>query len=129
MNLGGMTCCWLVNDTFAEIYAVALKCPLSESGQRIFRQCLHRHAAVLAPILSVMSPDFFAPDHELIEQVGKSRTLTEIDFAIRNFFDDERNSHWLRKTGRVRVSTQRLRRVARRCLRPTPRAVPIQLPR
>lgn len=124
-----MTCCWLVNDTFAETYSVALGCPLREFGQRIFWQCLHRHAAVLAPILSVVSPDFFTLDRELIEQVGKSRTLTEIDFAIRDFVGDERNRHWLRKTGRVRVSTQRLRRVARRCLRPTPRAVSVNLAR
>lgn len=124
-----MTCSWAVNETFPEIHSGALKCPLSESGQRIFRQYFHWHAAVLARISSVISPEFFAPDRGLIEQVAKSRTLAEIDFALRDFAGDQRNSHWLRKTGRVRVLTLSLRRLARRCLRPKPRALPIQLSR
>ena len=111
-----LTSCQHVNHTFEEHYCTVVGCPPEAFVNHLFWRCLPWPARLLAPLVGRAAPNYFALDRELIAEVGRSRTLSEIERELRDFVNDERNHSWLRRSGRVRVSTRRLRRVVRRCL-------------
>ena len=82
-------------------------------NEHLFWRCLHRHAVLLAPLFARLNANYFAPDRDLIARAALARTMPELNEEIRGFIDDVRNRCWLRRRGRVRVSTRRLRREAR----------------
>jgi hypothetical protein len=86
-----------------------------------FWACLHRRGLVLVPLCALLGRDFFAPDRELLDRVARVRTLRELDEEIRDFRADARNQTLWRKVAGVRVSTRRLRRLARPLLAPPAR--------
>lgn len=102
--------------TFQENYCASRGCAGEEFTSHLFWRCLHRHALPLAPLVAVLQPDFFAADRELIMLAGRARTMQELNEEIRDFMHDTRNNRWWRMRAQVRVSTQRLRRVARHYL-------------
>lgn len=99
--------------TFREKYCAASGCRPEEFPCRLFWRCLHRHAVPLVPLITALHPDYFSPDRELISLVARTRTMKELNEEIRDFMNDTRNHRWWRMRVHVRVSTQRLRRVAR----------------
>ncbi len=84
-----------------------------EFASFLFWRCLYRRAVPLVPLLRAMDPDYFAPDRELIARVARVQTMRELGEELRDFSEDSRNRSWLRRFGRVRLSTRRVRRVAR----------------
>ena len=111
-----------VNQTFAERYCRAAAWPSKEFSARVFWRCLHRHGVLFAPFVGFVGRDYFAPDRDLIGEAGRCETLVEIDEAIRAFVRDDRNRTWWRSRGRVRISTKKLRRLARSCFNANLRA-------
>ena len=103
-------------NTFRENYCAANGCSGEEFTSRVFWRCLHRHALVVAPLVAAFQADYFEADREFIVQAGRARTMKELNEEIRDFMHDARNLRWWRTRAQVRVSTQRLRRVARRHL-------------
>lgn len=84
-----------------------------EFGRRLFWLCLHRRAVPWVPMLRLLDPEYFAPDFELVARAAGVRTWRELREEIRDFTTDSRNAKWLRRQGRVRISTRRLQRLAR----------------
>ena len=103
-------------STLNEQYVATHGEPGAGVGRHLFRACLHRRALMLAPLIAFCDSDYFAPDRELLERAAQVRSLRELDEEIADFRNDARNQTWWRKYGRVRVSTRRLRRLARRLL-------------
>lgn len=68
---------------------------------------------LLAPFISLLAPEYFAADRELIARAACARTLRELNEEIRDYADDSRNHGWWRGRAHVRLSTHRLRAVAR----------------
>jgi hypothetical protein len=110
-------------NTFRELYCAACRCRPEDFGRRLFWRCLHRSAVPLAPALLVANPEFFAPDRELIDAVGRASTLKEVSEEARCFALDARNREWWRRRAHVRVSTHRLQALARVFLAARPQPV------
>lgn len=58
---------------------------------------------------------FFAPDRLLISATAEAVTLARIDQEIRDFLSDPVNLHLLRGRFRCRISTRKLKDLAREC--------------
>ncbi len=107
---------------FRDNFCTARGCGSEEFASEIFWRCRHRHAVALAPVVMVLQPDYFSPDRDLIAHLGRVWTMRELDAELRDFMHDARNQPWWRMRGRVRLSTQRLRRIARPHLAAAPAA-------
>lgn len=105
--------------TFQDRYCAAHHCTPPEFCRRVFWRSLHRHALPLA----LVHPDFFVADRELIELAGRVRTMHELHGEIRDYLVDRRVHTWWRGRAHVRVSTRRLRALARPYL-----SAPVPLP-
>ena len=62
--------------------------------------------------------DCFLVDHESIRAFGSVRSKGPLNEELADYVVDRRNRGWWRRRARVRVSTQRLRRLARSHLAP-----------
>jgi hypothetical protein len=100
-------------NTFRERYCVACGCRPDRFVAQLFWRALHPHARVLVPLISFLQPEYFAPDRELLARVAAARTLRELNEEIRDFTLDSRNRGWWRRRAHVRLSTHRLRALAR----------------
>lgn len=103
--------------TLAERFCESEGCDREESARRLFRRGLHLHARPLAPLLALLWPEHFDLDRELVKRVARARSMREVDDELRDYSSDVRNREWWRRHGRLRLSSQRLRREARRVLR------------
>lgn len=63
--------------------------------------------------MSAFDSDFFAADFDLIRAVGRVRRLKDFDTEAHAFAHHPANRGILRKKGRIRVSTKRLRSLMR----------------
>ncbi len=102
--------------TLKEIYCAETGCSDVRFAHRVFWSCLHGRARALAPLASMFRPDYFEPDRELIEAAGRARTMDQLDEEIRDYVADHRNLAWWRRRGKIRLSTRRLRSLARHAL-------------
>lgn len=100
-------------NTFRERYCIACDCRPDRFGREIFRRCLHPHAWIAVSWLVPLWPEYFAADRELIARVACARTLGDINEEIRDYAHDRRNHGWWRGRAHLRLSTRRLRALAR----------------
>lgn len=80
----------------------------------MFRHCLPLYVRPLAACLGGLAGDFFEADRELILGVGRATNMDGVRDEISNFFLHPANKRWLRAAGGVRISTKRLKSIARR---------------
>jgi len=99
--------------TLAEIYCTEHRCAAARFDRRLFWRCLHRSALPIAPLALWLWPDRFQPDWELIRSAARCSSLRELDEEIRDFTTNSANQHWWRRVARLRLSTRRVRQVAR----------------
>jgi hypothetical protein len=102
--------------TFRDAYCAERACDGAAFEHEIFWQCLPLRARVLAPFVAVMSEDHFLPDREFIKHVGGVGTPEQLNAEIRDFVSDYRNTTWLRRRAKVRISVKRLRSLTRNYL-------------
>jgi hypothetical protein len=76
----------------------------------VMRACLARRALPLYWLLG--RSEFFTSDRELAEAVAQARTMDDVEDAIDYYWSQPANRKWLRRVGRIRLSTQRLRSFA-----------------
>jgi hypothetical protein len=96
--------------TLAELYCKRTGCPPEKFSRRIFWRTLHWHALPLAPFLMVGG--YFEADRSLIKACGGASRMREIRDEIREFSYHPQNSNWLHRRAKLRISTQRLGRLA-----------------
>lgn len=99
--------------TFAEIYCAAHRCSPRAFTWFAFWRCLHLCALPIAPLALWFFPQHFAADWELIRAAARCSSLRQLDEEIRDFVADSSNRSWWRRVARLRLSTQRVRRLAR----------------
>ena len=81
---------------------------------------------VLPPVLGLVWRDYFSVDHGLIGCIGSVRSMGQLNAELGDYVVDRRNRGWWRRRARVRVSTQRLRRLARSHLGPRNEERPVE---
>ncbi len=97
--------------TWEESYCERHRCTPLQFRQRVFWRTLHWHALPLAPFL--LPTGFFAEDLELIGACGQVRGMRELREELKEFRFRRVSESWLRRAMAIRVSTERLRRLAR----------------
>ena len=97
--------------TLAEAYAARHARDPNDFQSRVFWMALHRRAFLFVPLL--WWTDFFAVDRELIATCGRARGMREVHEALVDYAHHPKNSLWLRRWLRIRVSTTRLKQIAR----------------
>lgn len=99
--------------TFKNAYCAAHACPPEHFGARVFRAVLHRRVLPAAVVWRAINPDFFRADFELIHAAGEATDARQLEEHLQEYRLDSRNLHWARRCAFLRVSTRRLRRLAR----------------
>jgi hypothetical protein len=101
-------------STFAELYCAHTGCAPKDFRRRVFWRTLHWHAMPLAPVL--LLGDYFESDQRLIDACGSATGMQQISEQIQDHRHHPHHGDWLRQQMKLRVSTQRLRRLAERFL-------------
>jgi hypothetical protein len=99
--------------TFEEHYCEATGCTAEEFSRRIFWKCLHRHALLIAPVILLVRPSYFALDRELIDEVRKAEKMNLVWEEVRQYFLSPQHEGFLRRHANIRVSARRLINLAR----------------
>jgi len=102
--------------SFQELFCVEHGCSSEDFTEKVFWECLNRHAIPFVPFLGGFWSGYFAADRELISCAGRAVNLGQVRVEIGDFFMDPNNRGWLRKRFQIRLSTTRLKRLARRYL-------------
>lgn len=110
---GGGAVCWGTVKTFRDAYCAERACDVAAFEHEIFWRCLPLRARLLAPLAAVLSEDHFSLDREFIRHIGGVGTPEQLNAEIRDFVSDYRNTTWLRRRAKVRISMKRLRSLAR----------------
>jgi len=105
----------LVN-TLEENYCAKHQCPPAKFRREILRRTLHRHALPAAFLLELFRSDYFSLERDFIRVVGNVRSMRELENELREYRTDHRNRQWWRRIMRLRLSSQRFRRLARQYL-------------
>jgi len=97
-----------VKGSFKTLWCEKHRCPASEYQQRVFGLCLHRHAVLLAPLITRLSPSFFEEVMGFIREAGTARTRDELVTEVNRFYGrNVRDKNWFRNTFALRVSAAR----------------------
>ncbi len=99
-------------QTFAEIYCARHPRTREKCSDEVLRRTLYPHARWFAALIMRVSPNFFAADRRFVDLALGSRTMKDIRLASREYFYDSGNSGWLRQRLNLRVSGQRMKRLA-----------------
>ena len=96
--------------TFEEVFVERHGCTLVQFRRRVFWRTLHWHALFLAPLF-LLSRHFRA-DFDLIATCGRVRSMDFLREEIEAYRDDPRNSGWLRRRAKIRISARKLLKFA-----------------
>lgn len=104
--------------SFAEAYCAKRNLPLTAFQPSMFRACLHLPAALLHPLIVLLSPDFFAADHDLVANVGQLKHAGDLGLDLEEYRYHPANQSRLRRFFLLCISTERVGQVVRAHLRP-----------
>jgi hypothetical protein len=106
---------FMPNATFAARFCAHQGIPFDQFQEVLLQRTLHRSALQVRTLLN-LKRNFFAPDREFIESVGRASNMRELEAVINDFSDSRTNDGLLRGTLKMRVSARKLRRIARQYL-------------
>jgi hypothetical protein len=90
--------------------------PRDRYARAVFERVLYRRTRAVRWLLTVMRPGYFAADFDLIYSVEGLRRMRDFAPEGDRFNEHPANRGWLRRTLRLRVSTNRLRALIRETL-------------
>lgn len=86
----------------------AYRCAPANYADLVFERCLFTHAALPVQVLRSLFPDWFTPDYQLIELLGKCTDSLQLQTEVKVHRRLHPAHGFIRKTLRLRVSGQRL---------------------
>lgn len=98
-------------DTFIARFCAVHGCAPAEASDRLFRNSLYPHARLIAFVTGGLRSHYFAPERELLEALAHVKSSQQLSDEIRDYISNPANRSWWRRTARIRLSTQRLRRL------------------
>ena len=105
---------------FKVLFCEKFGCPPEGYEERAFRKCLYWHARFLAPVIRMISPDFFFEDFKFIRYLGDSLGVRDATVDIRNYSDvNRRNLEFFRTSLKIRVSGQKANRLVHQLFQQT----------
>lgn len=102
--------------TFAELYCRHYGVAAKNFERSMFWRCLHRRAWPLVAVVRIFNRDYFAPDMELIRDLGRRTQATSLTEDIADYHSHPMNVGVLRHRLRIRISIRRVSKEAHRLL-------------
>lgn len=102
--------------TFEELFCEAHGYSPAQFRSKVFWRCLTWRGKLFAVFLGGLMGEHFGPDRTFITGAGRATDMAQIRTEVRDYFEDPLNRGWLRQVADIRVSTRRLRNLARRYL-------------
>jgi len=103
-----------MGKTFEEVYCARNGTTATGFRRAVFWRCLHPGAVALAPLLFLSG--YFALDRDLVAACGQARNFRQVCEELDDYRHSPRNRGLLRRRLNVRLSTTRLRQIARQYL-------------
>ncbi len=98
---------------FQVLFCEKFKCAPSEYEERVFRECLYRHARLLAPLMRRLSRHFFSEDFKFIGYLAQATDLRDALSSAADFQDSNQGHFsFLRLVLKVRVSGRKAAKLA-----------------
>jgi hypothetical protein len=102
---------------FRFLFCRRFNCPLSEYEATAFKKCLYWHARLLAPLVRLLFPQFFADDLKFIGYLGTATDVREALTEAQEFYlGNRRRANFWRAGFKIRVSGRKASRLARALL-------------
>jgi hypothetical protein len=103
--------CTNTPPTLREVYCLVHSCAVDEFNDHLFWRSLYPHAVPFAVSLYLVNPTYFRPERELIAALGSASSQQQLDCELRHF-NNRRVLGWWRGRAHIRISTERLARIA-----------------
>ncbi len=100
-------------ETFRECFCRHFRVPLERYAEEALQRALTPRARVLHRLLQLSDRDYFAADREFIACVGQLTRQGDFFAEVQDFHYHPGNRRLLRRTLRLRVSANRMRRIIR----------------
>lgn len=104
--------------TFGQLYAARRHLGPEQVERDLFLRCLYPHARLLHGLVTLVAPDHFAADRELIREMLRLTDPAESRFEIKAHRHKPAAGGVLRRRFCLRLSTRRLRRLVWATFRP-----------
>lgn len=105
-------------SNFATRYCAQHGLRMEDYEAVVVKQALYGHARVIAPLLKMIWPDYFAADEEFVQNVGRLTRMRDFIHESEEFVHHPANHGFWRSFLYVRVSARKLRRIVRETIRP-----------
>ncbi len=102
--------------SFQEHFCEKERCTAEQFARKVFFRTLYPQAKAFVTLLGGFRSDYFAADRELISGAGRATTMNQLRVEAEEFAIDSNNRGWLRQRVKIRVSTTRLKQLARQYL-------------
>ncbi len=99
--------------TFAEWFCDRMKVPTAQFERAAFRELLHRQWRPLAGVLWRFFPRFFGTDRTLVRRLAQVQSPSGYRQVLDDYVTEYETHPFLRFRMRLRVSSHRLRRLAK----------------
>jgi hypothetical protein len=101
----------MISSTFSERFCAQSRIEPARYREAVMRRVLYGHARILRPLLRLVSPDYFAADHDFIEGVGRITQRREFGVEAEEFAHHPGNRGFWRRALRLRASVGRMQRL------------------
>ncbi|MCF7689811.1 MAG: hypothetical protein K9M98_15265 [Cephaloticoccus sp.] len=105
-----------LTNSMAERYCAKYGIPGEKFMRHIRRKALYPHARFIVPVLVLFNGDYLAADNDFIEDVGQITTYGEFSASVVEFIYHPANDGFRRRILRLRVSTERMRKLVKQIL-------------
>ena len=102
-------------QSFKVAFCKRYRCRPEAYARKAFFKALYWRAWLLLPLLRLLPRRYFRLDHALIDEVGDAQSWSDFNSAVSNYVQSNLlRSGFLRRTCKLRISCNRLKRMARK---------------
>jgi hypothetical protein len=103
----------VLESTFKALFCRRYGCQPSDYEEFAFKYCLYGHARFIAPVIHLMSPNFFEQDFKFIGFLGASTSVKDVTETASDFHDKSNHvkGFWSRSL-KLRVSGRKAIKLA-----------------
>jgi hypothetical protein len=102
--------------SFSELYCARYVLSPDKFPRHLLRRAMYPHARLLISLLEYFGGDYFAADFDFIDDVGQLTSYNDFFGSSIEYVHHPSNRGFMRRTLRIRVSTERMRRQVRSML-------------
>lgn len=102
---------------FQQLYCDQHSLSPEQFSRHLRSRALYPHARFIAPIFTLFNSDYLAADNDFVEDVSQLTRYNEFFSSSFQYIHHPVNRGFLRRYCRIRISTERMRRIVRHTLK------------